>query len=235
MKKAVEFTIPGSIKEAKDIQETLRRRVILQDALSSPVNSFISMDVSTLKVGQELYAVVLRFSYPELQLQEESSYNGKALFPYIPGLLAFREAPPLLKALEKIKGDYDLLLVEGQGLAHPRRFGIASHLGVIMDMPAIGCAKSLLWGKHEGVGNEVGSYSYLLDGDEVIGMALRTRMGARPIYVSQGHKVSLNTVRDFVLSLLRGYRIPEPLRWAHLKSNRLRLDNQPSLFSEYGV
>ncbi len=226
MNKASEFVVPDSIKEAKNIQETLRNKVILHDNFSLPIKSFLAMDISSLKGGQELYSVVLRFSYPDLNIIEESYYKGRVLFPYIPSLLAFREAPPLLKALEKIKGDYELLLIEGQGLAHPRRFGLASHLGVVMDMPAIGCAKNLLWGKHEVVGKEVGSYSFLMDKDEVIGMSLRTRMGVRPIYVSQGHKVSLNTARDFVLSLLRGYRIPEPMRIAHLKSNHLRIANQ---------
>lgn len=210
-----------SVKEAREIQEKLRKEVITVDSYKKPIKNLLAMDVSYLKAGDELGAIALLYSYPELYLLEESFIRIKSTFPYIPGLLAFRELPPLLEAIKGIKSNIDILLVEGQGIAHPRRFGIASHLGVILDTPSIGCARSLLWGKHSGIEKGKGSYTYILDQEEIIGIALRTRVGARPIYVSQGHKVSLDTAREIVMSLVKTFRLPEPLRSAHIKSRLL--------------
>lgn len=216
-----EFNESISVKESREIQEKLRKEVITIDSYSKPVKNLLAMDVSYLKAGDELGAIALLYSYPELKLLEESFVRKKSTFPYIPGLLAFRELPPLLEAMKGIKAEIDMLLVEGQGIAHPRRFGIASHLGVLLDTPSIGCAKSLLWGKHSGVEKDRGSYAYIFDQEEIIGIALRTRGGARPIYVSQGHKVSLDTAREIVMSLVKTFRLPEPLRSAHIKSKLL--------------
>ncbi|MBT9145280.1 MAG: Endonuclease V [candidate division WS2 bacterium] len=215
-----------SVKEAREIQEILRKEVITIDSYSKPIKNLLAMDVSYLKAGDELGAVALLYSYPELNLLEESFIRKKSTFPYIPGLLAFRELPPLLEAIKGIKAEIDMLLVEGQGIAHPKRFGLASHLGVLLDTPSIGCAKSLLWGKHSGVEKCLGSYSYLLDQEDIIGIALRTRAGARPIYVSQGHKVSLDTAREIVMSLVKTFRLPEPLRTAHIKSKLLMIGSE---------
>jgi deoxyribonuclease V len=136
-------------------------------------------------------------------------------FPYIPGLLAFREIPVVLKALEQLATAPDVLIVDGQGRAHPRRLGIASHLGVLLDLPTIGCAKSILCGTAKSPTNTRGAWSPLVDRGETIGAALRTRVGITPVYVSVGHRVSLKNARDLVLCCCKNYRLPETTRWAH--------------------
>jgi deoxyribonuclease V len=136
-------------------------------------------------------------------------------FPYVPGLLAFREGPVVLDALEKVGTTPDLLIFDGQGLAHPRRLGIASHIGLLVDMPAIGCAKSRLCGGHDEPGEEPGDYASLVDNGEIIGAVLRTRRGVKPVFVSIGHRVDLATSIEYVLACCRGYRLPETTRWAH--------------------
>jgi len=142
--------------------------------------------------------------------------EGKVDFPYIPGLLTFREAPLALAAFERLEIAPGLILFDGQGVAHPRRMGLASHLGLFLDTPAIGCAKSRLCGSHAILGSEVGSYAELVDGDEVIGAALRTKAGVKPVYVSIGHKISLESAIHWVMRCCCGYRLPEPTRLAHL-------------------
>ncbi|RKY18056.1 MAG: endonuclease V [Planctomycetota bacterium] len=174
-------------------------------------------------------AVVALFSYPELQPLETVVYEEAVRFPYIPGLLSFREAPPLLSAFEKVKNIPDVLLVDGQGLAHPRRFGIASHLGVLFDMPSVGCAKSILCGKPAGeLPRAAGSTVALVDTDgTTIGALLRTRDGVSPVVVSVGNKVNLDWAVKFVLSCCRGYRIPEPIRFADAVSKGRRPPQSP--------
>jgi deoxyribonuclease V len=154
--------------------------------------------------------------YPELGLVETKVVSGKLDFPYIPGLLSFREAPLTLVACERLSVTPDLILVDGQGIAHPRRLGFASHLGLFLDMPTIGCAKSRLCGSHEEPGNEPGNYTEVVDEGETIGVALRTKAGVKPVYVSIGHKVDLQTAIYWVLECCCGYRLPEPTRLAHL-------------------
>jgi deoxyribonuclease V len=134
----------------------------------------------------------------------------------VPGLLSFREVPIILATCEKLKNTPDLILVDGQGLAHPRRLGLASHLGLLWDKPTIGCAKSRLCGEHEPVGNKPRESSRLIDGGETIGAALRTKMNTKPIYVSIGHRTSLEAAIQWVLDCCQGYRLPEPTRLAHL-------------------
>jgi deoxyribonuclease V len=160
-------------------------------------------------------AVVI-LSYPELRLVETKIVNEKLNFPYIPGLLSFRESPLVLAACEKLAITPDLILVDGQGIAHPRRMGLASHLGLFLNTPTIGCAKSRLCGTHKVPGVEPGSYAELTDNGEIIGAVLRTKLGASPVYVSIGHKVDLQTAIHWVLECCRGYRLPEPARLAHL-------------------
>jgi deoxyribonuclease V len=154
--------------------------------------------------------------YPELRLVEAKIAHGKLDFPYIPGLLSFRESPLTLAACGQLTLTPDLILVDGQGIAHPRRMGLASHLGLLLDTPTIGCAKSLLCGEHGVPGETPGSYAEVVDRGETVGAALRTKPGAKPIYVSIGHKVDLETAIYWVLKLCRGYRLPEPTRLAHL-------------------
>ncbi|CAG0945317.1 partial Endonuclease V, partial [Anaerolineae bacterium] len=136
-------------------------------------------------------------------------------FPYIPGLLAFREIPVILRAFERLQTAPDMIIVDGQGRAHPRRLGIACHLGVLLDLPAIGCAKSILCGKATAPKNERGAWSPLMDRGERIGAALRTRVGTTPVYVSIGHRVSLSSAIEHVLLACKTYRLPETTRWAH--------------------
>ena len=159
-------------------------------------------------------AVVLE--YPGFAVVETKVVRDRLDFPYIPGLLSFRESPIILAACEELSITPDLILVDGQGVAHPRRFGLASHLGLFLDVPTIGCAKSRLCGRHEVPEVERGSYAELVDGDETIGVALRTKLGTNPIYVSVGHKIDLETAIYWVLECGRGYRLPEPTRLAHL-------------------
>jgi deoxyribonuclease V len=150
-----------------------------------------------------------------LQVVDSEVAECPVRFPYIPGLLSFREIPPLLTAIARLKTEPDLVIVDGQGIAHPRRFGLASHLGLILDKPTIGCAKSRLWGRYEEPGPEQGTYTYLTDKEEVIGVAVRTRTNVRVVYVSIGHRISLDSARTLTLACCRGYRLPETTRYAH--------------------
>src|SRR6266478_2765639 len=144
-------------------------------------------------------------------------------FPYVPGFLSFREIPALLAALEKLKPLPDLLFCDGQGYAHPRRMGLATHLGIVLDRPTIGCAKSILIGQHQPVGNEKGEWISMLDGEERIGAVLRTRTGVKPMYISQGHRVSLETALRLTLSVCDGPRIPRPTRDADRYVSELKV------------
>jgi len=160
-------------------------------------------------------AVVI-LSYPEMKLVETKVVHGRLNFPYIPGLLSFRESPLTLAACEQLEITPDLILVDGQGIAHPRRMGLASHLGLFLNTPTIGCAKSLLCGTQQTPGIEPGSYTEVVDNGETIGAALRTKLGVKPVYVSIGHKIDLENAIHWVLQCCQGYRLPEPSRLAHL-------------------
>ena len=204
-----------SIGEALDIQLRLAAQVSRINEVTTPC--FIAgVDISIQKEQDIATGAVVVLNYPELRLVEAKVVSGKIDFPYIPGLLSFRESPLTLAACERLTVTPDLILVDGQGIAHPRRMGLASHLGLFLDRPTIGCAKSLLCGSHEAPGAELGSYAEVVDKGEVIGAALRTRLGVKPVYVSIGHKVDLQAAVYWVLKCCRGYRLPEPTRLAHL-------------------
>ena len=160
-------------------------------------------------------AAVAVLTYPELKLVETAVAEIPVTFPYVPGLLSFREAPAVLAAFEKLTTRPNLLIVDGQGLAHRRRFGIACHLGLLLDVPAIGSAKSLLVGKHADLPEEARSVTELTDRGEVIGAVVRTRANVKPLYVSIGHRIDLPTAVDFILNTTRRFRLPEPQRAAH--------------------
>ncbi len=201
--------------QALDIQQRLAPQVSKSSEVTAP--RFIAgVDISAPKAQGIATGAVVVLQYPELVLIEAKVVQGKLNFPYIPGLLSFREAPLTLAACQKLGVTPDLVLVDGQGIAHPRRFGLASHLGLFLNMPTIGCAKSLLCGSHEEPNIEPGSYTEVVDKGETIGVALRTRLGMKPVYVSIGHKVDLQTAIYWVLKCCCGYRLPEPLRLAHL-------------------
>jgi deoxyribonuclease V len=178
--------------------------------------------VSYSRSDDRLYAAFLLFSYPDLTLLESGSAQGRADFPYIPGLLTFREAPMLMKAFYKLKTKPDLLLLDGQGIAHPRSMGLAAHLGLLLGRPAIGCAKSRLFGIYAEPALARGSMAPLKHEGWTVGLAVRTRTGVKPVFVSPGYRMGIENSGQVVLSLCRGYRIPEPLRQAHLFVNQLR-------------
>ena len=201
--------------QAKEIQLRLAKKVVTKDEELKP-GLIGGMDISApnSKGIARGAAVILR--YPDLELIEVETAEIKLDFPYIPGLLSFRECPLLLAVCEKVSNVPDLILVDGQGLAHPRRFGLASHLGLFLDIPTIGCAKSILCGKHSTLGEEVYSHTELVDNGEIIGAALRTKTGTKPIYVSIGNRIALASALYWAGKCCRGYRMPEPTRLAHL-------------------
>jgi deoxyribonuclease V len=173
-------------------------------------------DISVPRGSKIARAAIVVLSYPEMEIVEAASYESELAFPYIPGLLSFREAPLIIELFGRLSNRPGLLVVDGQGVAHPRRIGLASHLGLWLDIPTIGCAKSRLCGEHAEVGAEAGSAAELLHEEEVIGTVLRSRKGTKPLYISAGHKICLENAVWWVKECLRGYRLPEPTRLAHL-------------------
>lgn len=208
--------------EAIEVQQRLRNLVRLQP-LTRPVNTIAGADISYNKYSETVYAGIVVLSLPDLRIIESAGVRSIAKFPYIPGLLSFREAPSLLEAWDKLKTKPDVLMLDGQGIAHPRRFGIACHIGVLLDWPTIGCAKSILVGKYGELGLEAGSRSPLIDKGEQVGVALRTKNKVAPVYVSPGHLIDLDSAVDLVLRSITKYRLPETTRQAHLLVNRLRV------------
>ncbi|MBD2690358.1 deoxyribonuclease V [Anabaena catenula] len=205
---------PTTVEEAITIQETLQNQVITKDLLQEPIKYVAGVDMGFLEDGTISRAAVAVLSFPDLQVVETSLAYRPTSFPYIPGFLSFREIPALLDALEKIQTIPDIILCDGQGIAHPRRLGIACHLGVIVDIPTIGVAKSLLIGKHEELPETKGSWQPLIHKKETIGAVLRTRTGVKPLYISSGHRISLPTAIDYVLRCTPKYRLPETTRIA---------------------
>lgn len=199
---------------AISIQKELSERVSSERTLDD-VHFIAGVDISVPRAGKIARGAVVVLSYPELKLVESRIAEQEIDFPYVPGLLSFREAPVILSACEKLTTDPDLILVDGQGIAHPRRLGIASHLGLLWDKPTIGCAKSRLYGEHAPVGTERGDSVKLVDGKETIGAVLRTRTNVKPLFISTGHKTNLKTAIHWVLNCNGGYRLPEPTRLAH--------------------
>jgi deoxyribonuclease V len=200
-------------QEARQLQEILRGQVVVQPLEAEKINAIAGVDAS---FGKEMvYAAAVLLAYPSLELVEQVAAQLPLSFPYIPGLLSFREAPAVLQVLGELHTQPEVLLVDGHGVAHPRRFGLACHLGIWLDIPTIGCAKSILMGKHVSLGEQAGSTAELLADGEVIGLAVRTRQNTKPVYVSVGHLVDLDSAQRIVLSCARGYRLPEPARLAH--------------------
>ncbi len=216
--------------EARQIQEELRAKWECRDRLGK-IRTVAGLDVAfVLKGSQALrakggrwnaarnanraIAAVVVYKYPEMKEVERAHAEVRLEFPYVPGYLSFREIPALLAALRKLRRLPDLLFCDGQGYAHPRRMGLATHLGILLDRPSIGCAKSILTGKHGELGEEKGDWSALRDGEETVGAAVRTRVGVKPIYVSQGHRVSLGTAIGLTIAVCDGRRIPRPTREA---------------------
>ena len=202
-----------SPREAARLQERLRERVVLEDDFES-VRYVAGADLAFDPETDQAFAGVTVYRFPELEEVERRAARRRLRFPYVPGLLSFREGPALLAAFARLRTEPDLILIDGHGRAHPRLFGIACHLGVLLDKPTIGCAKSLLVGSHYEPGAKAGSSAPLVYRGERVGVVLRTRDGVKPIYVTTGHRVSLDTAVQLVRQCLDGYRIPKPTRQA---------------------
>jgi len=204
-----------SPREAIAIQQRLRRFVRLEDDLPDPVTTVAGVDAGFRNGGTLTRAAVAVLDYPAMTLKEQAVAELPTRFPYVPGLLSFREIPAILEALARLPALPDLLLCDGQGVAHPRRLGIASHLGVLLDHPTIGVGKTRLIGTHDPVPEEKGAWVPLRDKDETIGAVVRTRSGVKPLYVSPGHRISVEGAVRWVLACTTRYKLPETTRWAH--------------------
>jgi deoxyribonuclease V len=209
------------IQQAKIIQQQLQKRIDLHP-LEKPIELIAGADVSYSTKNKTVFAGIVIFRYPDL-IKVETAYTvSESNFPYIPGYLTFREAPALLETFQKLLTKPDVIIFDGQGIAHPRRLGIATHLGIILNMPTIGCAKSRLIGIHDEAPSERGAFAELYYNNEKIGVALRTRANTKPVYVSPGHKITLSESIDIVLAACTKFRIPEPTRAAHHLVNEIR-------------
>jgi len=202
-------------KDAVELQKKLAKKIILYDDIN-PVKKIAGVDVRFLKNSNFAIGAVLIFSFPDLTLIEAKTCKSKTDFPYIPGLLVFREGPIIEECFKKIKNIPDLIFYDGHGYCHPRRLGIASHMGILFDLPSIGCAKKKLCGNYQGSLSLIhrGEYSFLKENGEIIGAALVTKDNVKPVFVSQGHKISLSSAIKFTLDVSK-FRIPEPIRLAH--------------------
>ncbi|NQU07184.1 MAG: deoxyribonuclease V [Candidatus Abyssubacteria bacterium] len=216
-----------SYEEAVAIQNKLRQEVGFSP-LRRVVKTVAGADVSFDKQSNKIYAAIAVLSFPSLQPVEQAIVEGKSKFPYIPGLLSFREAPIVAEAFEKLSAKPDVLMCDGQGVAHPRGLGLACHLGLLFDIPSIGCAKSRLCGTHGEVGPEAGDYAPLKLRGRTVGAVLRTRKGVKPVFVSVGHMINLRGAIRLTIRCGTGYRIPEPTRAAHHLVTCARTGEKPS-------
>ena len=216
---------PQTIEEAIAIQEQLRSEVITENQRLT-VRYVAGVDVGYDSVEDVSRAAVTILSFPDLQLQQQAVVRSPTAFPYVPGFLSFREVPAVLDALQNISLRPDLILCDGQGLAHPRRFGLACHLGVLTGIATIGVAKTRFMGEHSEVGLDRGSWQPLLHEGSTVGAALRTQTGVKPIYVSIGHRIDLISAIEYVLCCAPRYRLPETTRSADQLTN-IEITDQP--------
>lgn len=227
--------------EAVELQKKLRGEVRVAP-LAEKAQTVAGCDISFNKFSDTVYAGIVVLKLPELEIVDQATAITTIAFPYIPGLLSFRETPALLEAWQKLKTAPDVVMLDGQGIAHPRRFGIACHFGLLTELPSLGCAKTVLVGKYDEPAEEAGNYSLMMHKGETIGAAVRTKTGVAPVYISVGHLIDLAGAINLALSCVKGYeaaddggslfdtkppskskyRIPEPTRQAHLLVNALR-------------
>ncbi|MEJ2725406.1 MAG: deoxyribonuclease V [Deltaproteobacteria bacterium] len=210
-----------SRERAIEIQMMLRSQIRLEK-LPGPVRYVAGVDAASSKGEETLWGGVVVLNYPELEVLEEKCIKAETPFPYVPGLLSFREIPVLLQVMEMLETDPDVILCDGQGIAHPRGFGLACHMGLLVEKPTIGCAKSRLLGEFSEVGEGKGCYSELWHEKRVIGAVARTRSGVKPLFVSPGHRVTLEESLRVVFTCCKKYRVPEPIRLAHALVNGAR-------------
>jgi deoxyribonuclease V len=216
-----------NMEEAKVAQQEMAKRVVLKDAFTTPIKNIGGVDMSNTPFDpeQKVFGAVVVLSYPSLALTHTATQANTQKFPYIPGLLGFREVPTLIQAYEKLPLFPDILMVDGHGVSHPRGLGVASHLGVLLDIPTIGVAKSILIGRPAApLAEEAGSRVPLIWKGNEIAMLVRTKKKCAPLILSAGHRVSLTMAVELVLSCLKKYRLPEPTRHAHLAANHCRRD-----------
>jgi len=213
-------------------QHELRRQIQIK-SLDKPIKIIAGSDISFNKNSEIVYAGIVLFKYPELTITGNATAISRTSFPYISGLLAFREVPALLEAWEKLDIKPDLLVLDGQGIAHERRLGIATHFGLITNAPTIGSAKSRLAGKYEEPGNKIFAQSPMYDKGELIGTALRSKINCKPIYISPGHHINMEQSVEVIKNCIRGYRIPEPTRQAHLLVNKIRIEDGENLNPQF--
>jgi len=208
--------------EAIALQKRLRDQVITENTLGD-IRLIAGADIATSKDSPKAYAGVVVLSYPALEVVEQRGLEDHVTFPYIPGLLAFREGPLLIKVFEQLNSNPDVIVFDGQGLAHPRGLGIATHMGLVFDKPTIGCAKSRLFGRYQEPEHEKGAWAELCDPQgQIIGAAVRSKARTTPIFVSIGHRVDLPTAIRILIDCTCGVRIPEPTRLAHNFVTQLR-------------
>lgn len=209
--------------EAVALQSSLREQIRFAPIDITKIKTVAGADISFNKFSETIYAGIVVLSFPALEVIETSGVVTTTKFPYIPGLLSFREIPALLEAWEKLEITPDVLVCDGQGIAHPRRMGIGAHAGLLIQKPTLGCAKSVLVGKFEEPEKTRGSWTPMIHKNETIGAALRTKNNVSPVYVSPGNLCDLESAIEVLLRCDGGYRIPEPTRRAHLFVNELRL------------
>ena len=215
----------NNISSAQALQNKLRERIRIDPLRKRP--SYIA-GVDAAFIGNKVVAVACLFSYPGIEPLEDADAIEASSFPYVPGFLAFREGPALITALKRLTRRPNLLLVDGHGIAHPRGLGIASHLGILLDIPTIGCAKSRLVGEYAQVDQNKGSWSQLTYNGEAVGAVLRTRSHVKPVFVSVGHKIDIAGSIKIVLNCSIKFRIPEPLRRADMLSKQLKSEAKSS-------
>ncbi|MBA2692656.1 MAG: endonuclease V [Rubrobacter sp.] len=220
-----------SPSEARELQSGLSPRIKTEPSIDLDAVRFVAgADVSTEAGTNMAYATVVVLEFPGLSVAEERGFSAPLEFPYVPGLLSFRELPSVVGALREVESPVDVLVCDAHGTAHPRRLGLASHVGLFLDVPTIGCAKTKLVGEFEEPGEEKGSTSELVDRGDVVGKVVRTRSGVTPVYVSVGNGISLESSVELVLSCSPQYRLPETTRKAHEAANRLRRGEADTLF-----
>ena len=210
---------PKDIKGARRIQEILRWKVEIFPLRKAP-NKIAGVDAAFFQ--DKVIGVACLYTYPDTTFIEEVDSVTNVLFPYIPGFLSFREGPVIIKAINSLKNKPDVILFDGQGIAHPVGLGIATHIGVLLGIPTIGCAKSRLIGEYEEPGSQKGNWSFLRYKEKIVGAVLRTKDDVIPLFISPGHKIDLKHSIDIVLSCTRKYRIPEPLRRADFISKKIK-------------
>jgi deoxyribonuclease V len=211
-----------SVAEAQAIQRRLRDEVRLEPLDLAELRTVAGADLSFDRGSDTVFAGFVVLRLPDLEVVDRAGVRTQATFPYVPGLLSFREAPSLLEAWERLRVRPDALICDGQGLAHPRRFGLACHVGLLLDLPCAGCAKRILVGRHGPLGEAAGESTPLVDRGETVGAALRLRAGVTPVYVSPGHRCDLESAVALVRRCAGPTRVPETTRQAHLFVNRLR-------------